>query len=81
MCARIKDRASRHALRLKQEAHLLWTRDRSPVNWEQFVRCQVIDNETYEVKRQFSVRNGDVLRNSHRLLISDGPLLSLLCSA
>ena len=24
----------------KQKAHIRWTRDRSRVNWEQFVRCQ-----------------------------------------
>ena len=33
----------RHAFGLKQEAHLRWTRDRSRVNWEEFVRA----NETY----------------------------------
>ena len=43
-----------HAFGLKQEAHLRWTRDRSRVNWEEFVRCQVRANETYSVaKRQF----------------------------
>ena len=47
---------------LKQEAHLRWTSDRSRVNWEEFVRCQVRANETYsEAKRQFSDRNRDVL--------------------
>ena len=30
-----------------QEAHLRWTRDRSWVNWEEFVGCQVRANETY----------------------------------
>ena len=50
---------------LKQEAHLWWTRDRSQVNWEEFVHCQVRANETYsEAKRQFSVRNGEVLMNA-----------------
>ena len=49
---------------LKQEAHLRWTRDRSRVNWEEFVRSQVRANETYsEAKRQFSDRNRDVLMN------------------
>ena len=49
---------------LKQEAHLRWTRDRSRINWEEFVRCQVRANETYsEAKRQFSDRNRDVLLN------------------
>ena len=48
----------RHAFGLKQEAHLRWTRDRSRVNWEEFVRYQVRANETYsEAKRQFSDRN------------------------
>ena len=50
---------------LKQEAHLWWTRDRSLVKWEEFVRCQVRANETYsEAKRQFSVRNLEGLINA-----------------
>ena len=54
----------RHAFGLTQEAHLQWTRDRSRVNWEEFVRCQVKANETYsESKRQFSDRNRAVLMN------------------
>ena len=58
------DDQCRHAFGLKQEAHLRWTRDRSRVNWEEFVRYQVRANETYsEVKRQFSDRNRDVLMN------------------
>ena len=40
------DDQSRHAFGLKQEAHLRWTRDRSWVNWEEFVHCQVRANET-----------------------------------
>ena len=36
-----------HAFGLKQEAHFRWTRDHSRINWEEFVRCQVRDNETY----------------------------------
>ena len=57
--------ACMHAFRLKQEAHLWWTRDRSRVNWEKFVHCQVRANETYsEAKHQFSVRNRDVLMNA-----------------
>ena len=56
----------RHAFGLKQEAHLRWTRDRSRVNWKEFVCCQVRANETYsEAKRQFSDRNSDVLMNVH----------------
>ena len=40
---------------LNQEAHLRWTRDRSRVNWEEFVHYQVRANETYsEAKRQVS---------------------------
>ena len=58
------DDLCRGAFDLKQEAHLRWTRDRSRVNWEEFVRCQVRANETYsETKHQFSVGNIDVLMN------------------
>ena len=58
------DDQCRHAFGLKQEAHLRWTRDRSRVNWEKFVRYQVKANETYsEAKCQFSDRNRDVLMN------------------
>ena len=35
------DDQCRHAFGLKQEAHLRLTRDRSQVNWDEFVRCQV----------------------------------------
>ena len=68
-CLRYKDKPWfddqwRHALGFKQEAYLLWTRDRSWLNWEEFVRCQVKANETYsEAKRQFSDRNRAVLMN------------------
>ena len=45
--------------------HLGWTRDRSGVNLEKFVCCQVRADETYsEAKRQFSARNKDVLMNA-----------------
>ena len=58
------DEQCRHAFGLNQEAHLRWTRDRSRVNWEEFIRCQVRSNETYsEAKRQFSDRNMDILMN------------------
>ena len=58
------DDLCRRAFALKQEAHLRWTHDRSRVNWEEFVRYQVRANETYSVaKRQFSVKNRDVLMN------------------
>ena len=54
-----------HAFGLKQKAHIRWTRDHSLVNREEFVYCQVRANETYsEAKRQFSVRNRDVLMNA-----------------
>ena len=59
------DDKCRHAFDLKQEVHLRWTRDRSRVNWEEFVRCPVRANENYmEAKRQFSARNRDVLMNT-----------------
>ena len=70
ICVRNKDKPwlddqCRHAFGLKQEAHLRWTRDRSRVNWEEFVRCQVRTNETYsEAKHQLSARNRDVLMNA-----------------
>ena len=58
------DDQCRYAFGLKQEAHLQWTRDRSRVNWEEFVCYQVRANEAYsEAKRQFSDRNRDVLMN------------------
>ena len=54
-----------HSFGLKQEAHLRWTRDRSRVNWEEFVHYQLLRaNETHsEAKSQFSDRNWDVLMN------------------
>ena len=62
------DDQCRHAIGFKQEAHLRWTRDRSRVNWEEFIRCQVRAKETNsEIKRQFSVRNRDVLMNAWSL--------------
>ena len=49
-----------------KEAHLLWARDHSRVNREEFVRIQVRANETYsEAKRLFSDRDRDVLMNAH----------------
>ena len=58
------DDQCRLAFGLKQEAHLRWTRDRSRVNWEEFVHYGVRANETYsDAKRQFSDRNKDVLMN------------------
>ena len=65
------DYQCRRAFDLKQEAHLRWTRDRSLVNWEEFI--QVKANETYsEARRQISVRSRDLLINAQSL-ISDGP--------
>ena len=58
------DDQCRHAFGLKHEAHLRCTRDRSGVNREEFVFCQVRANEPYSVaKRQFSDRNRVVLMN------------------
>ena len=46
------DDQCRRAFGLKHKAHLRWIRDRSRVNWDEFVRCQVRANETYsEAKR------------------------------
>ena len=54
----------RDAFGFKQEAHLQWTCDRSRVNWEEFVHCQVRANETYsKAKHQHSDRNRAVLMN------------------
>ena len=41
------DDQCRLAFGLKQEVNLRWTGNRSLVNWEEFVHCQVIANETY----------------------------------
>ena len=71
------DQCCRHALGLKQEAHLRWTR-----NWEEFVRCQVRANETYsEATQRFSDRNKDVHMDVRSPPLNVGPLLSLRCSA
>ena len=52
----------RGAFDIKQEAHLPWSRDRSRVNWVEFVRYQRSANEVYaEAGSQFSVRSWDVL--------------------
>ena len=45
--------------------HLQWTRDRSRVNWDEFVYYQRRVNAVYaEAVRQFSVRSRDVLMNA-----------------
>ena len=72
------DDQCRQAFSFKQEAHLRWTSDHYRVNWKELILCQVRANETYlEAKRQYSVRNRDVLVNVLPL-ISDGSLLSFL---
>ena len=73
----------RHVFGLKLEVHLRWTCDSTPINWEEFVHCQVRANETYsEVKRQFSDRNRDVLMKGHSPQKWWSTLsLSWLCSA
>ena len=50
---------------LKQEAHLRWSCDRSRVNCDEFVQVQRRANEVYaETRRQFSIRNRDILMNT-----------------
>ena len=59
------DEQCMRAFGLKQEAHLQCMRDLSRVNFEEFSHYQVRANETYsEAKREFSVRNRDVLMNA-----------------
>ena len=58
------DDQCRRAFGLKHEAHFRLTRNRSRVNWEEFVGYQMRANETYsEAKGQFSDRNRDLLMN------------------
>ena len=58
----------RLAFDIKQGAHLRWTRDRSRVNWDEFVNYQRRANAVYaEAIRQFSVRSQDVLMNAQCL--------------
>ena len=58
------DDQCRHVFGLEQEAHLRWTCDRSRVNWEEFVHCQVRANDTYsKAKRQYRDGNSAVLMN------------------
>ena len=55
----------RLAFDIKQEAHLRWTRNRSRVNWDEFVHYQRRANAVYaEAMRQFSVGSRDVLMNA-----------------
>ena len=54
------DDQCRHAIGLKQEAHIRWTRDRFRVNWKEFDRCQVRANETYsDAKRMLGLLKSD----------------------
>ena len=58
----------RRVFDIKQGAHLWWTRDRSLVNWDEFIHCQRWANAVYaEAMRQFSVRSRDVLMNAQCL--------------
>ena len=60
------DEQCRHAFAPSRRLIFGGPGDRSRVNWDEFVRYQVIANETYsEAKRQFSDRNRDVLMNVH----------------
>ena len=53
------------AFDIKQGAHLRCTRDRSRVNWDEFVYYQRRASTVYaEAMRQFSVRSRDVLMNA-----------------
>ena len=55
----------RCAFDLKQEAHLRRTRDRSRVNWDEFVHYQRrVKAVCEEAMHQFSVRSRDVLMNA-----------------
>ena len=55
----------RLAFDIKQGAHLRWTRDRSRVNWDEFVHYHRRANAVYaEAMCQLSVRSRDVLMNS-----------------
>ena len=63
----MRNRDKAYVFGFQQDSHPLWTRDRSWVNWEEFVRFQVRANETYsEAKRQLvTVTARDVLMNVH----------------
>ena len=75
------DDQCRHAFALKLGAHLQWTRDRSRVNWEEFVCGQMRANEIYsEAKHLFIDRNRAALMYVQSL-ISGGPDLNLRCLA
>ena len=50
------DDQCRHDFSLKQEPHLRWTRDRSRVNWEKFVRCHVRANESESESQSLAQR-------------------------
>ena len=55
----------RLAFEIKQWAHLRWTRDRSRVNWNEFVHYQSSVNAVYaEAMRRLSIRSRNVLMNA-----------------
>ena len=61
---------------LHQGTHLRWTRDRSGVNWIEFVNYQRRANVVFsEAGRQISVRSRDVLMNAQSLLKCGPPLI------
>ena len=50
---------------LHSTSHLRWTRDRSRVNWDEFVHYQRRANAVYaKATRQFSVGSQDILMNA-----------------
>ena len=70
ICVRNKDKPwfnddCRLVFDIKQWAHLQWTRDRSRVNWDEFVHYQRRVNAVYaKTIQQFSFRSRDVLMNA-----------------
>ena len=55
------DDQCRRAFDLKQEVHPLWTRDRSQINLEAFVLCQLRANELLGGQTPIYCQNKDVL--------------------
>ena len=55
------DDQCRRAFGLKHGAHIRLACDRSRINWEEYVRCQMRAETYLEEKRQISDRNKDVL--------------------
>ena len=75
------DHQYRSAFCLKQEDYLRWTRDRSRVNWEELVCCQVRPNENYRKSSTSLVTEKGMFFWMSCPLISGGTLLSLWYSA